>query len=170
MEQVSVLPSSRYRELKQKFYPSKPNVPTRPQPEKPVAPPVERDWLIIPSPEVELEKAMLDKVWSEIYGEDDIIRKTMPIMKGFSGRRSARILIAKVLVKYQLTFIEIAGQVKSRRWVDCRFEIYYRLRRELGLSLMQVGRMLNKDHTSVLHGYRKMEERIAAGYVLEPLD
>lgn len=94
----------------------------------------------------------------------------MPIMKGFSGRRSARILIAKVLMKYQLTFIEIAGQVKSRRWVDCRFEIYYRLRRELGLSLMQVGRMLNKDHTSVLHGYRKMEERIAAGYVLEPLD
>ena len=170
MEQVSPLQFSRYRELKKKFYPSKPNVPSRPQPEKVAAPPIKRDWLIIPPPEDELEKVRLDKVWNEIYGGDDIIRKTMPIMKGFSGRRSARIMIAKVLVKHQFTFIDIAGHAKSRRWSDCRFEIYYRLRRELGMSLMQIGRMLNKDHTSVLHGYRMMEKRIANGYVLEPFE
>jgi chromosomal replication initiation ATPase DnaA len=32
---------------------------------------------------------------------------------------------------------------------------------------MQVGRMLNKDHTSVLHGYRRMEEKIANGLKLD---
>jgi len=66
-----------------------------------------------------------------------------------------------------MTFIDVAGQAKSQKFVDCRFEIYYRLRRELGLSLMQVGRMLNKDHTSVLHGYRRMEEKIANGLKLD---
>lgn len=170
MEQVSPLQFSRYRELKKKFYPSKPNVPLRPLPELPPVETkvVERDWLIIPKDEAaEIEKAVLSRVWEEIYSEDKQIAATARIMKGFSGRRSARILIAQVLTKHQMTFIDIAGHAKSKKFCDCRFEVYYRLRRELGLSLMQIGRMLNKDHTSVLHGYRKMEERLAAGYVLD---
>ena len=170
MEQVSPLQFSRYRELKKKFYPSKPNVPSRPQPELPPVETkiVERDWLILLEKEPkDTEKAVLSEVWQEIYSEDKKIAATAHIMKGFSGRRSARILIAQVLTKHQMTFIDIAGHAKSKRFCDCRFEVYYRLRRELGLSLMLIGRMLNKDHTSVLHGYRKMEERLAAGYVLD---
>lgn len=112
-------------------------------------------------------RAMLDQVWTRIYGEDEFLRKTAFLMKGFVGRQSARYVIAKVLVKHGMTFIDMAGQAKSQKFVDCRFEIYYRLRRELGLSLTQVGRMLNKDHTSVLHGYRRMEEKIANGYKLD---
>lgn len=131
--------------------------------------PVVRDIINL-APEEQPEeialRAMLDQVWTQIYGENEFLRKTAFLMKGFSGRQSARYVIAKVLVKHGMTFIDIAGQAKSQKFVDCRFEIYYRLRRELGLSLMQVGRMLNKDHTSVLHGYRRMEEKIANGYKL----
>lgn len=162
----------RHKALREKFFPSKPII--KQDLKEPVLPPaqakVERDWMHISHPNPEEEdglKAMLDQVWMQIYGEDEFLRKTAFIMKGFVGRQSARYVIAKVLVKHGMTFIDVAGQAKSQKFVDCRFEIYYRLRRELGLSLMQVGRMLNKDHTSVLHGYRKMEEKIAKGFVLE---
>ena len=161
----------KHKALRDKFYPSRPVVPIKPteklpEPEQSIV----RDIINLtpeePPEEIAL-RAMLDQVWTQIYGEDEFLRKTAFLMKGFSGRQSARYVIAKVLVKHGMTFIDIAGQAKSQKFVDCRFEIYYRLRRELGLSLMQVGRMLNKDHTSVLHGYRRMEEKIANGYKLD---
>jgi hypothetical protein len=161
----------KHKALREKFYPSRPVVPTKPteklpEPEQPIV----RDIINLTPEEPEEEialRAMLDQVWTQIYGENEFLRKTAFLMKGFSGRQSARYVIAKVLVKHGMTFIDIAGQAKSQKFVDCRFEIYYRLRRELGLSLMQVGRMLNKDHTSVLHGYRRMEEKIANGLKLD---
>jgi len=66
-----------------------------------------------------------------------------------------------------MTFIDVAGQARSKKYIACRHEIYYRLRSELGLSLMQVARMLNRDHTTILHGFRKMEDMIAKGLILD---
>ena len=161
----------KHKALREKFYPSRPIVPVKSQEKLPEAieppKPVVRDVINLAPEEPEEEialRAMLDHVWTQIYGENEFLRKTAFLMKGFSGRQSARYVIAKVLVKHGMTFIDVAGQAKSQKFVDCRFEIYYRLRRELGLSLMQVGQMLNKDHTSVLHGYRRMEEKIANGF------
>lgn len=174
MEQVSAYSYEKHKALREKFYPSRPIVPVKPQEKlpEPIEPrkPVVRDIINLtpeePQEEIAL-RAMLDQVWTKIYGEDEFLRRTAFLMKGFSGRQSARYVIAKVLVKHGMTFIDVAGQAKSQKFVDCRREIYYRLRRELGLSLMQVGQMVNKDHTSVLHGYRKMEEKIANGFKLD---
>jgi hypothetical protein len=111
--------------------------------------------------------SLLRDVWSVIQTDEDFMRQTHQIMKGFSGRPSARIVIAKTLVKHNMTFVDVAGQARSKKYIACRHEIYYRLRSELGLSLMQVGRMLNRDHTTILHGFRKMEEKIANGFKLD---
>ena len=139
----------KHKALREKFYPSRPIVPVKSQEKLPEAieppKPVVRDVINLAPEEPEEEialRAMLDHVWTQIYGENEFLRKTAFLMKVFSGRQSARYVIAKVLVKHGMTFIDVAGQAKSQKFVDCRFEIYYRLRRELGLSLMQVGQML----------------------------
>lgn len=111
--------------------------------------------------------SLLRDVWSAIQTDEDFMRQTHQIMKGFCGRPSARIVIAKALVKHKMTFIDVAGQARSKKYIACRHEIYYRLRSELGLSLMQVARMLNRDHTTILHGFRKMEDMIAKGFILD---
>ena len=52
---------------------------------------------------------------------------------------------------------EILGSARNAEMCHLRHYIMWRARIETGLSYPQIGRQLGKDHTSVLHGVRRIE-------------
>lgn len=57
-----------------------------------------------------------------------------------------------------------AVMAPSRKKVICvaKQEVQYRAKHELGMTLSQIGNIFKNDHTSILYGIRKHEERIKA--------
>ena len=50
----------------------------------------------------------------------------------------------------------------------CRREAYWVLRKQYGFSLPYIGKIMSRDHTSVLHGIRKLEYLIDKDAAPEP--
>lgn len=72
-------------------------------------------------------------------------------------------IIQEVCDKHGVTFAEAISARREQRFVWARNEAYYRLATELGMSLPKIGHRLGgRDHTSVLHGLRRFEERMKA--------
>jgi chromosomal replication initiation ATPase DnaA len=58
---------------------------------------------------------------------------------------------------FGLTRMDMLGAGRSALHVGARTYASVRLRTELGLSLILIGRLLNRDHTSILNLLRKAE-------------
>lgn len=72
-------------------------------------------------------------------------------------------IISEVCEKYGIDWIELASHRRSVPAVIARHEAMYRMRHETVMSLPAIGRRLGgRDHTSVIHGIRRHEERMAA--------
>lgn len=72
-------------------------------------------------------------------------------------------IIKQVSLKHRVSVDEILSNIRSEWIVKARFEAMYRIREERHLSWAQIGRQFNRDHTSVLHGYRQHKKRLEAG-------
>jgi hypothetical protein len=65
----------------------------------------------------------------------------------------------------------LSSDYRNRHIVRLRQKAMYRMHRELGWSLPRIGRMLNRDHTTVLHGVRRHEfNLICAEKGIKPTD
>ena len=71
-------------------------------------------------------------------------------------------IIKQVSLKHHVSVPEILSAMRSIGIVAARFEAIYRIREERHLSWAQIGRQFNRDHTSVLHGYRQHKKRLEA--------
>lgn len=56
----------------------------------------------------------------------------------------------------------VLGKSRVQRIVRARHEIMWKLNL-LGMTLPSIGRRLNRDHTTVLHGIRQHQKRIEEG-------
>jgi hypothetical protein len=65
-----------------------------------------------------------------------------------------RIIAQEVCAKHKLTLKELQGVRRFKKIAIARREVFWRLRQELGMSLLDIARKMGKDHTSVLHGLR----------------
>jgi chromosomal replication initiation ATPase DnaA len=74
----------------------------------------------------------------------------------------ARILRA-VCRHYDLTPDHLLGPAKVHRISRPRWLVMYLAREMTTLSFTQIANRLRKDHTSVIHGYYAVKERIEAG-------
>lgn len=54
---------------------------------------------------------------------------------------------------------DIVGPYRYRFLIPCRFALYYALR-ERGASLATVGRWMQRDHSSVIHGIERAKDMI----------
>lgn len=72
---------------------------------------------------------------------------------------SARI-IKEVSLKHGVPVSVILSDIRSVDVVKARFEAIYRIRDERKLSWAQIGRQFNRDHTSILYGYRQHKKRM----------
>jgi chromosomal replication initiation ATPase DnaA len=72
-------------------------------------------------------------------------------------------IIRDVASKAGSTPAEVCSTRRDPNLVRARHEAAYRMTRELGLSMPQIGvRLGNRDHTTVLYGLRKYEAYLAA--------
>jgi hypothetical protein len=56
---------------------------------------------------------------------------------------------------------EIKGQNRARGLVLCRHVYYYIAREKMGLKLVDIGSVFGSDHTTVIHGIRKVKDMLS---------
>lgn len=68
-------------------------------------------------------------------------------------------MIGRIAREHGVTVEMIKGRARyPRKLIEARFETYALLHRK-GWSLPMIGRHLNRDHTTVLHGLRQVTAR-----------
>jgi hypothetical protein len=76
--------------------------------------------------------------------------------------RWMRVLHA-VAKQHDIQAQEIMGQSRKKHIVMARFETFYRLRFDLGMSYPKIASLFRRDHTSVLHGVNKVRAKLLDG-------
>lgn len=56
---------------------------------------------------------------------------------------------------------EIKGQNRARGLVLCRHAYYFIAREKMGLKLVEIGEVFGSDHTTVIHGIKKVKDMIS---------
>lgn len=70
----------------------------------------------------------------------------------------AQLIIYNVALKHGLTIADIMGRRRKPNIVLARHEAMYELHATGKYSLPQIGRFMKRDHTTILHGCRKIEK------------
>lgn len=71
---------------------------------------------------------------------------------------SVRQITAEVAEVFGVSAIDIAGEGRTRPIARARFATAWLARNRLGYSFSRIGKALNRDHTSILHGIGRCEE------------
>jgi chromosomal replication initiation ATPase DnaA len=67
----------------------------------------------------------------------------------------ARDIIKEEVKRYRISLDYLRGDTRTNHLVNIRHYIIWRVRTETGMSFPELGKLLNRDHTSVLHAYKK---------------
>jgi hypothetical protein len=80
--------------------------------------------------------------------------------------RNWRALVRHIAEKHGVTMKDVISDFRDREVVAARFECYWHMREVLKMSFPAIGAALGgKDHTSVLHGYRRHKAKLEAAGV-----
>jgi hypothetical protein len=74
---------------------------------------------------------------------------------GIGGRPRARAIVKQVALRYGHTVDDLIGPYRNVSIVAARCEAYYRIRTETTLSYPAIGAVMDRDHTTIMHGVRK---------------
>lgn len=69
----------------------------------------------------------------------------------------ANLIMEEVRQKHGLTRIEFMSSRHARELIEARHEAWFRLRNETTLSYPQIGRLFNRDPSTVMHGARRWD-------------
>lgn len=98
-------------------------------------------------------------VWFDEYRR---VRESMRQMD--FARHKAEQIIKEVCNKHNVSRVDLISERRPQPLVRARQEAYYRLATEMTWSLPRIGRFLGgRDHTTILHGKRQFEARLASG-------
>ena len=67
-------------------------------------------------------------------------------------------IISAVHKVTKISFIDIASDSRLMEIKDARHLLAYFLREKTSLTWMKIGSIINKDHSSAMHGYKKVKE------------
>lgn len=84
--------------------------------------------------------------------------------------RPIHAIAIEVCEKHHVTLAELQSPLRYKPIVRARWELMARAYSETGASFPAIGRFLNRDHTTVMHGVLKHKaeaERIPLRYSLE---
>lgn len=74
------------------------------------------------------------------------------------GKKSVRQIICDVAIEHGVRVDDILGVTRNAKITKARHAAIYRARQERpDMSLPQIGRVFRRDHTSILHAIRKIE-------------
>lgn len=85
----------------------------------------------------------------------EIEELTIPTMPVTIGMPDWKRIVVEVAHKHRLRFDDILSHRRNGEIVFARQEAVYRLSTELSLTWGEIGRLLKKDHTSAMWGYRR---------------
>jgi chromosomal replication initiation ATPase DnaA len=61
-------------------------------------------------------------------------------------------LLAEVCFEHGVEPRELVSRGRHRRLVRARFDLYWRIRSNWGLSFPKIGEVFGRDHTTIMHG------------------
>ena len=73
------------------------------------------------------------------------------------------LIISQVALYYGVDEAAIRGKHRGRNITDARQLAMYMIRSITGLSTPDIGKYFNKNHTTVLHSIKQIEEALAEG-------
>lgn len=79
------------------------------------------------------------------------------------AKRMVDEIVRDVAKKYGVPVRGVWSDTRIRPLARARQEAYWRLQNELGLGYTRIGRLLNRDHTTVLYGIAAHQKRMEAG-------
>ena len=74
----------------------------------------------------------------------------------------AKQIICLVSDVYNIPLEQLMGHRRFREWAVPRQLIYWLIRKTTNKSLPEIGRILGRDHATILHGIRQVEKRLLA--------
>lgn len=77
----------------------------------------------------------------------------------FERHVATRRILEEEAARAKTTIDQIKGHSRKSHIVAARWAVMRRLRNDLGMTLSQVGRVVNRDHTSVLYALERMGAR-----------
>jgi chromosomal replication initiation ATPase DnaA len=105
-----------------------------------------------------------------IYSENDLYKAFTLFQQGFDfydvtnyfkknnvsiyDKQKIELIIDAVLLHYQITEKELTGKSRQRHYVNARGAYYYLCRNLTKNSLKFIGKRVNRDHATVLNGYK----------------
>ena len=83
----------------------------------------------------------------------------LPLFSPFPGRT----IVREVAQKHGLSPLDLSGPRRLAPVVVARQEAMWRMRRETRLSFPQIGRIVGRDHSTVIYGIRAHAKRMGQG-------
>lgn len=84
------------------------------------------------------------------------------VMPGLKNRKRLKLngshVIETALIYFEMTDVELKGKKRTRHFAMARHIICHLLRYEYGMTLKEIGLLLNRDHTSVMHGVKTVSD------------
>ncbi len=99
----------------------------------------------------------------------EIIRETAEQTDGFISKRRtvpAKKIIEKVAKYYDLEATDLLGKSRVKNIKNARQIAMYIMNEDMGMSTKQIGRELDKDHTTIMHGVRMVKQYLKTDFNL----
>tara|TARA_R110000744_G_scaffold7363_1_gene25488 strand:+ start:214 stop:657 length:444 start_codon:yes stop_codon:yes gene_type:complete len=77
---------------------------------------------------------------------------------------------AYICTKYKVSFYEIQTHNRATNIVTARKELIWTLSKFTTLSSTEIGRIVKRDHSTVLHNVKRAKDLIAGGYMKPDFD
>ena len=96
----------------------------------------------------------------------DQFREAHELLKvaGVAGVPKWKLILREVCASHSITMDQLISHNRSKHLIKARMLAYYRLSKELGLSLPQIGRYIgDRDHSTVFYGIKRYELNLRRG-------
>jgi chromosomal replication initiator protein len=115
----------------------------------------------------ELEGALVRVVaWSELTGQQIGIelaeRALQDLLPQTENEIPAQLIMEETASYFTLSTADLVSKSRSRPLTQARHIAMYLIRENTGLSLIKIGEAFNRDHTTALHGIKKVEADMRA--------
>ena len=83
---------------------------------------------------------------------------------GVAGVPKWKLILREVCTLHNITMDQLTSHNRAKHLVKARMLAYYRLNKELGLSLPQIGHYIgDRDHSTVFYGIKRHELNLRRG-------
>jgi chromosomal replication initiation ATPase DnaA len=90
----------------------------------------------------------------------DQFREAHELLKiaGVDGVPKWKLILREICEQHGISMDQLTSHNRSKKFINARLLAYYRLHKELGLSLPQIGRYIgDRDHSTVFYGIKRYE-------------